>query len=102
MEHTKTKKGVCMIPFSYVKEESLFGIIGLFIYIMYVIYIFKDKSININHTYRISIFFAIAHTIIVLLLMIGLNCSLLVANEGWILPFLISFCIDFLRYKIKK
>lgn len=92
--------GNCMVPFSYVHNDSVWGTIGIIVYILYIIYITKDKKYYVNHTYKLSYLLFVLHIALVLLLVLELHVSVQYANEGWFVPFALSFSFDWLRYRL--
>ena len=93
-----------MAPFSCIKDYSGFGAFGIIVIIFYLFVIscfhYKKKGYNFFKSYLIFIIYIV----FIIWLMITFKTSLSFANEGWIVPILIStICeiIDYKRYKTK-
>ena len=91
-----------MAPFSYIREESFLGLIGIFVLLFYIIYISYIKRYNRKCSFKLTYVLFIIHLIVVLFLVLGMKCTIQYSNEGWYIPWLFSLIFDLLRYKLKK
>ena len=87
-----------MAPFSYIKEESLLGLVGLIVLPFYIILITYIKSLNKEFSFRLSYILFFLHFLIVIFLVIEMKCTIQYSNEGWLIPFIISLIFDLFRY----
>ena len=87
-----------MAPFSYIKEESLLGLVGLIVLPFYIVLITYIKSINNKFSFILSYILFFVHFLIVAFSVIVMKCTFQYANEGWLVPFIISLIFDLFRY----
>ena len=94
-----------MVPFSYIKDYSGFGTFGIIVIILYLFAISYFQYMEKNYiSFRPYLVF-VPYIVFIIWLMNTLKISLSFANEGWIVPLIISIIcelIDFKHYKEKN
>ena len=91
-----------MSPFSYIKDYSSFGVLGIVVLLIYLFVItYFHYTIKGYKCFK-SYYVFVVYIIFIVWLIFTFKISVSFANESWVVPFFISILcetIDYNRYK---